>query len=116
MADGSARAAGEAKRTDALARRALAGEVLGRLGLVGDARAYHAWLPLPETWRAEAFVAAALRFGIALTPGSSFAAEQGHAPGGVRLALASPPLPVLRESLTLLARLVDGEVAAAETE
>ena len=53
-------------------------------------KAYHSWLELPEAWRAEPFVAAAARLGIAITAAAAFAVGSGHAPNAVRLALASP--------------------------
>ncbi|TXN42605.1 aminotransferase class I/II-fold pyridoxal phosphate-dependent enzyme, partial [Methylobacterium sp. WL18] len=63
MSGGSAATLAEAKRRDAASRQTLAREILGGLTVVGDPRAYHLWLALPETWRAEAFAAAALRRG-----------------------------------------------------
>ncbi len=116
MTDGSAHAIARGKRADARARQGIARDVLGTLGLSGDARAYHAWLPLPEPWRAEAFAAAALRYGIAVTPGRAFAVGPGHAPPGIRLALASPPLPVLTGALDVLRRIVLGEIEAGPVE
>lgn len=116
MGDGSARRIVEAKRADARARQALAREVLRDLGPKGDPRAYHLWLPLPEPWRGEAFAAAALRRGIALTPGSAFAVTPGHAPNGVRLALASPEQSVLVQALRTLRDLASGEIETDHTE
>ena len=77
------------KRADARARQAVARETLRSFTIGGDDRAYHLWLPLPDHWRSEAFAAAALRQGIAVAPGSAFAVQPGHAPNGVRLALAA---------------------------
>ncbi|MBD9541470.1 PLP-dependent aminotransferase family protein [Ensifer sp. ENS04] len=82
----------EAKRSDALTRQKLARKILPPDLVTGDSRAYHLWLTLPHHWRAEAFSAAALSQGIALTPGSAFGVTPGHAPNGVRIALAAPPL------------------------
>ena len=69
------------------------------LTIQADPRAYHAWLVLPEPWRAESFTAAAAERGIAVAPATAFAVGAGHAPNAVRLALASPSLRVLAESL-----------------
>ena len=107
MGDGSAAQLAVAKRADAVARQALARECLDGLPVGGDRCAYHLWLDLPETWRAEAYAAAALRQGIAITPASAFAIVPGHAPNAVRLALAAPPLDALRRALLVLRRLVD---------
>ncbi|TXM89829.1 PLP-dependent aminotransferase family protein, partial [Methylobacterium sp. WL103] len=107
MGDGSAARLAVVKRADAVARQALARECLDGLSVSGERGAYHLWLDLPETWRAEAFAAAALRQGIAITPASAFAIGPGHAPNAVRLALAAPPLDALRRALMALRRLVD---------
>jgi DNA-binding transcriptional MocR family regulator len=93
------------KRRDAQLRQRIARSALKALNPAGDERAYHLWLRLPDHWRAESFVAAALRRGIALTPGSAFAAQSGHAPNCVRVALASPAPPVLRRALEDVAEL-----------
>ena len=66
---------------------------------------YSYWWELPEPWRAETFVAAAARLGIAITPGSAFAADPRSNPRAVRIGLASPPLDVLEHTLGTLARL-----------
>lgn len=91
-----------AKRKDALARQEIAREYLT---VTGDPRAYHCWWELPEPWRAEAFVAAAARLGIALAPAAAFAVAPGHSRNAVRLSLSAPPLETLRTALQTLARL-----------
>jgi DNA-binding transcriptional MocR family regulator len=113
MTDGTATRIAEAKRRDALARQDIARQELARQEIAGvpglmpkgDRRAYHLWLELPEGWRADAFTAAAARHGIAVAPAAAFAVSPGHAPNAVRLALASPPLEVLRGALRTLRRL-----------
>lgn len=106
MADGTATAIAVAKRRDAIARQRLVDKALQGLSLRRDPRAYHAWLTLPEPWRADTFVTAAAREGIAITPASAFAVGPGHAPNAVRLALGSPPPDVLAGALRTLAALV----------
>jgi DNA-binding transcriptional MocR family regulator len=105
MESGEAARIGLAKRADARARQTLARQTLDDLVLRGDDRAYHLWLALPETWRAETFVAAAARRGIAVTPASAFAVHPGHAPNAVRLALAAPPCDTLMTALKTLRQL-----------
>ena len=105
MAGGSATALAAVKRRDAAARQVIARAALADLQVVGDSRAYHLWLELPETWRAEAFAAAALRQGIALIPAPAFAVAPGHAPNAVRLALAVPSHDDLAAALRRLRRL-----------
>jgi hypothetical protein len=51
---------GQQWRADAArCRQALARAALADLRVVGDPQAYHLWLELPETWRAEAYAASA---------------------------------------------------------
>jgi DNA-binding transcriptional MocR family regulator len=106
MADGTAAAIAVRKREDAKQRQRIAAECLSGFSIHADARTYHLWLTLPEPWRSEAFVTAAARSGIALTPSSTFTIGQGHAPNAVRLALASPPIERLREVLLTVAKLL----------
>ncbi|MHB2207400.1 aminotransferase-like domain-containing protein [Methylobacterium sp. CM6257] len=105
MVGGSAASLAAAKRRDAAARQVIAREALADLRVVGDPHAYHLWLELPETWRAEAYAAAALRQGIALLPAPAFAVHPGHAPNAVRLALAAPSREDLDRALRRLRRL-----------
>lgn len=95
-----------AKRRDAAARAALVAEKLP--GLRGDAASYHRWWELPERWRAETFVAAAARRGIALSPAAAFAVLPGHAPNAVRIAVSAPPVETLSAALDVLAGLASG--------
>ncbi|MBG6089387.1 PLP-dependent aminotransferase family protein [Actinomadura viridis] len=121
LADGTVSAIEEAKREDAAARRAiaaaaLAGEAPGEGSGEGSGtgtfravpRSYFFWWELPAPWRAETFVAAAARRGIAVTPGAAFVAGPGGAPGAVRVGLASPPPDVLARALGVLARIARG--------
>jgi DNA-binding transcriptional MocR family regulator len=90
------------KRRDAVARQRLLRKTCPDLTVHADPRGYHAWVELPAAWRAESFTAAAAERGIAVAPASAFAVGPGHAPNAVRLALASPTLKVLAQSLRLL--------------
>jgi DNA-binding transcriptional MocR family regulator len=112
MADGTATRIIEAKRLDAAARQRLAHQRLGRFGLRGNRQAYHCWLPLPDSWRADAFVAAAARYNIAVTPASAFAVVPDRAPNAVRLALSAPPAETLSDALERLASILDGRCDA----
>ncbi|MFG3118980.1 PLP-dependent aminotransferase family protein [Streptomyces sp. NPDC048197] len=108
MADGTAAALEEAKRADAAERQGIVAERLDGFRIRADPQAYHCWWDLPEPWRADTFVAAAARRGIAVTPAGAFAVGTGHAPNAVRLALASPSLDALAEALDVLAGLARG--------
>ncbi|AIJ26257.1 PLP-dependent aminotransferase family protein [Amycolatopsis methanolica] len=105
MADGTLAKIEAAKRADAVARQELVAERLAGFEVRSDPRAYHCWWQLPEPWRAETFVAAAARRGIAVTPAVAFAVSPGRAPTAVRLALASPRIDVLAGALDTLAAL-----------
>ncbi|MFD7626313.1 PLP-dependent aminotransferase family protein [Streptomyces sp. NPDC059851] len=107
IGDGTVSAIGAAKRADAVQRQALARRILAGQRLLADTCSYYTWWHLPPQWRAETFVAAAAREGIALTPGAAFAVGPGASPSAVRIGLASPPLPVLERALRLLGELAD---------
>ncbi|WP_207476348.1 aminotransferase-like domain-containing protein [Arenibaculum pallidiluteum] len=109
MSDGTAERLATAKREDAAARQVLARAELQGLQVQADPRAYHLWLELPEPWRAEAYVAAAARRGIAVAPAGAFAMAQGHAPNAVRVALSAPGGDVLATALRVLRRLAESD-------
>ena len=97
-----------AKRRDATQRGRLVAERLAGYWVQGDPGSYHRWWELPEQWRAETFVAAAARRGIAISPAAAYAVLPGHAPNAVRLALSAPPLTTLSAALDVLAGLAAG--------
>ena len=97
----------EAKRADAAVRRRLARELLPRRRPSAAQDSYSLWWELPEPWRADTFAAAARELGIAVTAGAAFAADPRTTPRAVRLGLASPPLDVLRRTLTTLGALAE---------
>ncbi|NIH87034.1 aminotransferase class I/II-fold pyridoxal phosphate-dependent enzyme [Amycolatopsis granulosa] len=105
MGDGTVAKIESAKRDDAAARQELVRSRLAGFAVSADPRAYHCWWRLPEPWRAETFVAAAARRGIAVTPAAAFAVTPGRAPTAVRLALSAPPADVLATALGTLAEL-----------
>jgi len=107
MRDGTAARIAQARREDAARRQALASELLAGMTIRADPRAYHLWWELPDTWRADAYVAAAARARIAITAASAFAVGGGYAPNAVRLALAAPPLDMLAQALRTLRRLAE---------
>jgi DNA-binding transcriptional MocR family regulator len=104
-ADGTVEKIVAAKRADAAARQRLVAERLAGFAVQADPGAFHCWWELPEPWRAETFVAAAARLGMAVTPAAAFAVGPGRAPNAVRLAVSSPPVDVLAATLDTLATL-----------
>ncbi|MEV5410234.1 PLP-dependent aminotransferase family protein [Thermopolyspora sp. NPDC052614] len=104
LTDGTVARLGDLKRRDAAERQRILRERLDGFSLQADPRAYHCWWRLPKPWRADTFVAAAARRGIAVTPGAAFATTPGQSPNAVRLALA-PRLELLAPALETLAAL-----------
>ncbi len=96
------------KRLDARARQKLAIDRLSGFEIKSNGKCYHLWLTLPAHWRSQAFVAAAARRDIALTPSTTFAITPGHAPNAVRLALAAPTMDQLDSGLQTLVALLHG--------
>lgn len=107
IADGAVEAVTRAKRADAASRRQIAVDHLPDAA-PPDPHSYLCWWKLPPQWRAETFVAAAARKGIAVTPAAAFAAGANATPRAVRLSLASPPLESLAIALDTLAELAAG--------
>ncbi|MFI6152668.1 PLP-dependent aminotransferase family protein [Kitasatospora sp. NPDC051170] len=105
IGDGTVAAVAAAKQADAVARQDLARTVLTSRRVRADGRSYVLWWPLAAPWRAETFTAAAARAGISVTPAEAFAVDPRRSPAAVRLALASPPLPVLGRALAQLQRI-----------
>lgn len=105
LSDGTALRIAAAKRADAASRQEVAARQLAGFDVSADPASYHCWWRLPEPWRADTFVAAAARRGIAVTPAASFAVGQRDARSAVRLALASPPAALLPGALATLAGL-----------
>lgn len=108
IVDGTVSELVRGKRADAARRQELMRARLDGFAIRADPRAYHCWWELPVQWRADTFVAAAARHGIAVSPAASFTVDEGHAPPAVRLALAAPPESVLTAALDVLARLAHG--------
>ena len=66
-----------------------------------------AWLSLPEPWRAQEFVQAALREGIVISPAEHFTLSRQADTHAVRLCLGPPRTREhLRQALRTLARLL----------
>lgn len=56
-----------------------------------DIASPHIWLPLPQQWRAEDFIEAALGQGVTIAPTHSFVVGRRSLPHAVRLCIGSPP-------------------------
>jgi DNA-binding transcriptional MocR family regulator len=109
MGDGAVAELTRLKRLDARARQKLATDRLSGFEVQTNEKCYHLWLTLPAHWRSQAFVAAAARRDIALTPSTTFAVPPGHAPNAVRLALAAPTMDQLESGLGTLAGMLNAK-------
>jgi len=116
IADGTAAALSAGKRRDATTRQRLLRGIFKGLDVRSDPTSYHAWLLLPEPWRADDYAAAAAQRGIGITPASAFTISPGHAPNAVRIAIASPSVAVLEPALRTLAALARERPGEWETE
>lgn len=94
------------KRADAMARQAIAREVLADRPFVGHPSSYFLWLPLPEKVRADQVASALMAERISVSTAEPFAATE-HVPHAIRLALGSTDLGTLREALGTVSRVVD---------
>ncbi len=85
--DGTADRLSAWQRDEAKARQGITRRVLRRFPYQSDPCGYHAWLPLPEPWRADDFRVAAERRGVKVLTGDIFAPGRAPAPHALRLAL-----------------------------
>lgn len=105
LTDDTARSIAQAKRQDAAMRQVIAARHLDGFAIQSDPCSYYCWWELPPPWRADTFVAAAARHGIAVTPAAAFAVSRTNASNAIRLGLASPSSQTLARALATLADL-----------
>lgn len=89
ITSGLATACARAHRAEALARMALAADVLGTAITAGPAATYHAWLRLPPKWNERDAAAALRRHGVVVSPAQHFAMGEFLAPPALRLSLGA---------------------------
>ncbi|WP_248750093.1 PLP-dependent aminotransferase family protein [Pseudomonas sp. MWU15-20650] len=94
------------KRQDAQARQAIAAQALAGLTFISHPSSYFLWLPLAEEARADQVAMTLQRDGIAVSTAEPFAVS-AHVPHALRLALGSVPMPVLREALATVRKVVE---------
>ena len=105
ITDGQADEILQDHRATAETRRRLAMTKLSGYAFDAPVGSLHAWLHLPEPWRAAQFVSAAQQQGVAVAPAETFAVGRGDIPHAVRICLGTP-----RDTVTL-ARGLDTLVA-----
>ena len=105
---GQARALADWQRGEIGARQALATEILADYPIAAQPYGFNVWLPLPEPWRADAFVRACAAEGVGVKSAEPFAVGRVPAPQAIRLALS---VPAAREQvdagLRIVRRLLD---------
>jgi DNA-binding transcriptional MocR family regulator len=106
LADGTADRLAEALRREIAARQVMADEVFDGLSTRGHPASFHLMLDLPEPWRRDEFVAAAMANGIRIVSIASFAVDRTIAKEAVRISLsAAQDREELRAALTTLGNL-----------
>ena len=85
------------KRRDAMARQAIAADVLARMHCVRHPASYFVWLSLPEEVRADQIATALMRDRVSVSTAEPFATS-AQVPHAIRLALGSVELSTLRSA------------------
>lgn len=71
-------------------RQRLLQDILGNFELQSQPYSFHAWLKLPEPWRAETFVQQLLAGGVRVLPSEIFAVGGVPVPQAIRLCISTP--------------------------
>jgi len=113
--NGTAERLAHLQREELRKRQLLAAEALAGQTFRSPPTGLHLWLDLPETWRADSFVARIRTHGAAVTPAEAFAVGQGPSRQAIRVSLggATPSHAELQKGLDILADLLRGRPAAS---
>lgn len=87
-------------------RHSVAAEVLGPAMPVCHGNSLHLWLPLPENWTEEVFVAQAQHRGVAVAAGNAFRASERWRREAIRISLGSTRTEELRSGLSTVAAML----------
>lgn len=102
--DGTAARLSERQRHVALHRQQLVTDILGAGVVTGAPEGLHAWMTLPDGWRADVFSAECARLGVQISEGRCFAVNAAAAPEAVRLCIShEPDEDRLRQGLEIVA-------------
>jgi DNA-binding transcriptional MocR family regulator len=108
IADGTGERLGLQYRNEAIARQAIAREMLQGLSYAAYPAGFHGWLTLPEYWPAAHFAAEVRQRGVVITPAEAFAVGK-PVPRAVRICLcAARDRDELRRALGIIAGLARG--------
>lgn len=108
MEDGTVARLEAQKRQDAMARQAIAAQVLGGLRLVHHPASYFVWLPLAEEIRADKVAMALMTELVSVSTAEPFATTI-QIPHALRLALGSVELDALRDALEKVRRVIEAQ-------
>lgn len=89
IAEGVADALVDFQRREVAIRREIATRVLAGIPCRTHPKSFHLWIPLPEPWRAEAFMAELKAKGVLVLPAEIFAVARAPAPHAVRVCLGA---------------------------
>ncbi len=106
ISDGTAERLLQWQRKALEQRNKLVERVFSGVSYGGSQNGMHIWLPLPQSWTEEGFVAHAARAGVAVGPGSSFAVSDVSPEAGVRICLGAETLQDLEKGLTAVCKLL----------
>jgi DNA-binding transcriptional MocR family regulator len=113
MVTGEATMLAERQRAEATARMALVSQHLGRWLPDLPPAAMHVWMPLPEPWRADVFVAEAEARRVAVTGAGAFTVGRARTPHSIRFGLGPATRDRLEEGLETLASLLSAPPRAS---
>lgn len=113
--DGTAEKLAHMQREELRKRQLLAAQSLVGQSYRSLPSGLHLWLDLPETWRAESFVAQIRTQGVAVTPAEAFVVGHGPSRHAIRVSLggATPSRTELQKGLDILADLLRGRPTAS---
>ena len=98
----------EAQKEELRRRQAIARTMLARFDLQSSETSTHAWLHLPEPWRASAFARSGRQRGVGMLPADAFTIGREPAPHAVRINLAAARSQTdLRRALGIVAELLE---------
>lgn len=106
LKDGTAHELLEWQKATLERRNRIAVEALKEFDVKSSPNGLHVWLPLPDRWNEDAFVAHARNEGVAVAAGSSFAIDLAAHTNGIRVCLGCSSETSMVRGLEVIARLV----------
>lgn len=88
ITDGTAFKLTDQQRRAAQRRQELVQLTLGSQSIASIPEGFHAWIALPDGWRADAFRAECARLGVQISEGRSFAVRANAAPEAIRICVS----------------------------